>query len=156
MKVLLNLFSHALIASAVFFGLASSAQAKDCPNFSIFHDLLPEVNGQLATRNKVKSPNGPLKPRKVGYGFMFKETPIAGFSCKTNTLFIDEKIIANCSRETKSKAESRKLYDHYFDCFIDQGWGQRSIYLIDPFDDRTEAKLYAFDKTFSLEFVQHK
>jgi len=142
---------------STFWGGQSQAFAQSgCPKFSTFHSLLPEVDRQLASSSKLATTKGPLKPGKIGYGFNLKTSPIKGFRCKANTLYYDRKTVVNCFQETSSKSQSQQKYDYYFSCLIDQGWGQRSIYFVDPSNDRTELKLYSLEDSFSIEFVQQK
>lgn len=135
---------------------AEAAELRPCPNFSKFHKLLPAIDRQLETKNTLLTSQGPLMPRKSGYGFYVKEQFLDDLNCKVNTLYFDQKTVVNCTKKTHSKAQSQNLYDYYFECLFDQGWGQRSIYFIDPFNDITQGKIYAFADSFSIEFVQFK
>ena len=39
---------------------------------------------------------------------------------------------------------------------LENGWGQRGIYLVDAENDITLAKLYTMEDSFSIEFIQIK
>lgn len=134
----------------------SMASVDKCTNLSEVHDLLTLIDDQVADQDTLAYGNGPLKLGKNGYGFLLKEIFFPGLICKANTTFYDRKVVLNCATTTSSEASAEQFYDMVLDCLIGNGWGQRSIYLVDPKNDLTKAKLYRFEKSFSVDFVREK
>ena len=135
---------------------AAMAAADSCPSLSDIHDLLPKIDDQIAGPSALAYSDGPLKPGKTGYGYSLRETLFPGLSCKANTLYHTERTVLNCASPTVSAVKAKALYNDVLDCFIEAGWGQRGIYMVDPYNEATQAKLYAFDDGFSVEFRQDK
>ncbi len=138
------------------FVIGVSAHAQECADLGGVHDLLPRIDNQIAGPDSLAYDGGPLKPGKSGYGFALRETLIVGLTCKANPLFRDRKIVVNCAVPTPSKEKADAISEDVLGCLLNNGWGQRGIYLVDPENDITLAKLYSFDDSFSLEFVQVK
>lgn len=134
----------------------SMASAENCANLSEIHELLTLIDDQVADQDSLAYGNGPLKAGKDGYGFLLKETLFPGLTCKANTTYYDRKVVLNCYTTTSSKASAEHYYNNVLDCLIGDGWGQRSIYLVDPKNDLTKAKLYTFEESFSVDFVREK
>ena len=77
-------------------------------------------------------------------------------TCKANPLFRNRKIVLNCAVPTPSKARADAISNKVLGCLLEDGWGQRGIYMIDPDNDITLAKLYSLKDSFSIEFIQVK
>jgi len=138
------------------FVMSMSAAAQDCSDFAGIHELLPQIDRQIEGPDSLAYDEGPLKPGKSGYGFILREPLFTGLTCKANPLFLDRKIILNCAVPTLSKARADAIANGVLGCLLEKGWGQRGIYLVDPKNDITLAKLYALEDSFSIEFVQIK
>jgi len=132
------------------------AAAQDCPDLAGVHDLLPRIDDQLSGPDALAYTDGPLESGKSGYGFILKKPLFRALTCKANTLFRDRKIVLNCAVPTPTKARADEIAKDVLGCLLEKGWGQRGIYLIDPKNDITLAKLYALENSFSIEFVQNK
>lgn len=132
------------------------AAAQSCSDLADVHDLLPRIDNQIAGPDTLAYNDGPLKPGKSGYGFVTREGLFKGLTCKANPLFLDQKIVLNCAVSTSSKAQAEAVSKEVLGCMLENGWGQRGIYLVDPKNDITLAKLYAMEDSFSIEFVQTK
>ena len=138
------------------FAICVSAGAQDCSDLMGVHDLLPRMDNQIASREKLAYDNGPLKPGKSGYGFALRETLFEGLKCKANPLFRDQNIVLNCAVATLSKMQAEEISNDVLGCMLENGWGQRGIYLVDAENDITLAKLYTMEDSFSIEFIQIK
>ena len=138
------------------FVMSFPAAAQDCPDLGGVHELLPRIDHQISGPDALAYTDGPLKPGKLGYGFVLRQPLFRALTCKANTLFRDQKIVLNCAVPTPSKAQADAISNDVLGCLLKNGWGQRGIYLIDPKNDVTLAKLYALEDSFSIEFVQVK